>query len=385
MQSIGSAMEATSTTLDVPLLDLGATNGPLIPRLVRRFQELMERGDFANGAAVGGFEQRFAEYCGSAHCIGMASGLDALRLGLAASRLEPGAGVVVPAATFAATVEAVVQLGARPVVVDVSESDYNLDVDLARSASGGHVTHLLPVHLYGQLADMREIARLAQEHGLQVIEDACQAHGAVRDGTRHGERALAAAFSFYPAKNLGAMGDAGALVTDDEQIARHARALREHGETRKYHHEHVGYTARLDTIQAIVLLEKLPYLDEWNRQRRAAAAFYNRELASPDGLRLPPVPHGSEPTWHLYVVRTSQPGALAGFLRERGIQTGRHYPQPPHLAPAFRHLGYAPGDFPVAEALSREALSLPLFPGITQAQLEWVCTSVRDYFAQAKA
>jgi len=176
------------------------------------------------------------------------------------------------------------------------------------------------------------------------------------------------------------MGDAGALVTDDAELAAHARALRVHGETSKYHHEHVGYTARLDTIQAVVLLEKLPLLDDWNRQRRDVARFYGKALSQIDDLRLPPVPEGSEPVWHLYVVRTSRPELLAAFLADRGIQTARHYPQPPHLAPAYRHLGFGPGDFPVAEALAREGLSLPLYPGISTAQLEWVCEAIHDYF-----
>jgi len=176
------------------------------------------------------------------------------------------------------------------------------------------------------------------------------------------------------------MGDAGALVTDDEELASRARALRVHGETRKYHHEYVGYTARLDTVQAIVLLEKLALLDEWNSQRQVAARFYRGALSGLEPLRLPPEPDGSEPVWHLYVVRTREPERLREFLGDRGIQTARHYPEPPHLAPAYRHLGFASGDFPVAEALSREGLSLPLYPGITTAQLEWVCDAVVDYF-----
>jgi dTDP-4-amino-4,6-dideoxygalactose transaminase len=230
------------------------------------------------------------------------------------------------------------------------------------------------------MADMRALHRIAEHQGLAIIEDACQAHGASRDRLTAGQRGLAAAFSFYPAKNLGAMGDAGALVTDDDELASRARALRVHGETRKYHHEYVGYTARLDTIQAIVLEEKLPLLKEWNQQRRAGARFYSEHLAGIEGLRLPTTQAGSEPVWHLYVVRVSDPDGLAGFLRERGIQTGRHYPEPVHLSPAYRDLGFARGDFPIAEALAREALSLPLYPGISERQLGLVCESVRDYF-----
>jgi dTDP-4-amino-4,6-dideoxygalactose transaminase len=347
--------------------------------VLERIGQTIDRGDFANGDAVAEFEDRFAEYCGAAQCIGVASGLDALRLSLIASDLEPGAGVVVPAGTFAATFEAVVQAGGTPVVVDVAEEDYAMDISGLRSAAAG-ATHLLPVHLYGQMADMRSLSELAVTHRLQTIEDACQAHGARRDGLGPGRAALAAAFSFYPAKNLGAMGDAGALVTDDGVHAERVRALRVHGETRKYHHDRIGYTARLDTFQAIVLLEKLPFLDEWNGQRRQAARYYEHALSGVDGLVLPRTAVGSEPVWHVYVIRCDEPERLAAFLAERGIGSARHYPQPLHLAPAYRHLGYAPGDFPVAEALSREALSLPLYPGITEAQLEHVCTAIREYF-----
>lgn len=349
-------------------------------QVLDRIAETIDRGDFLNGEAVVEFEQRFADYCGLRHCVGVSSGLDGLRLSLIASGLAPGAGVIVPAATFAATFEAVIQAGGTPVVVDVAEADYDLDVGQTERAAASGATHILPVHLYGQMADMRRLSRVADEQGLQIVEDACQAHGARRDGFTPGRASRAAVFSFYPAKNLGAMGDAGALVTDDEELAAHARALRVHGETRKYHHEHVGYTARLDTIQAIVLLEKLSLLDEWNQQRRDAARFYTHALARIDHLGLPPVPEGSDPVWHLYVVRTPQPELLAAFLAERGIHTARHYPEPPHLAPAYRCLGFTSGDFPVAEALAREALSLPLYPGISEGQLEWVCEAIHDYF-----
>jgi dTDP-4-amino-4,6-dideoxygalactose transaminase len=365
----------------VPFVDLGPANNAVKDRVLDGIATAVERGDFTNGRAVDWFERRFADYCGRDYCIGVSSGLDALRLSLVASGLERDAGVIVPASTFAATLEAVIQAGGRPVIVDISESDYNLDIAKTKRAAIDGATHILPVHLYGQMADMRELLIIAAARGLEIIEDACQAHGAQRDGLAAGSVGRAAAFSFYPTKNLGAMGDAGALVTNDERLATHARALRVHGETRKYHHEYVGYTARLDTIQAIVLLEKLPLLETWNSQRRAAAQFYTEALATEGDLRLPSQPEGSDPVWHLYVVRTSNPEGLAAFLAERGIQTGRHYPEPPHLTPAYRSLGCGPGDFPVAEALAREGLSLPLYPGVTEEQLAWVCDAVREYFA----
>jgi dTDP-4-amino-4,6-dideoxygalactose transaminase len=361
-------------------VDLGPASAAVKREVLERVGQTIDRGDFANGAPVAEFEERFADYCGVGQCVGVSSGLDAIRLALAASELDPGAGVIVPAATFAATFEAVLQAGGIPVVVDVSDADYNLDVAGTEAAASG-ATHILPVHLYGQMADMRELARIAGSQRLQIIEDACQSHGARRDGLEAGHASRAAAFSFYPAKNLGAMGDAGALVTDDADLAVRVRALRVHGETTKYHHEYVGYTARLDTIQAIVLLAKLPLLDDWNRQRRDAARYYTEALSGLDDLTLPQVADGSEPVWHLYVVRTGRPVLLARFLADRGIQSARHYPEPPHVAPAYRSLGFAPGDFPVAEALSRECLSLPLFPGITEEQLEAVCGAVRSYMS----
>ena len=368
--------------LRVPFVDLGTVNSVVKQRILEAISQTIDRNDFTNGEAVAEFERRFADHSGRRHCVAVSSGLDALRLSLVGSRLAPGAGVIVPAMTFAATFEAVIQAGGTPIVVDVADVDYNLDVGQTERVAGRDATHILPVHLYGQMADMRRLSSVAERHGLQIVEDACQAHGARHDGLAAGSVGRAAAFSFYPTKNLGAMGDAGALVTDDRALAEHALALRVHGETRKYHHDYIGYTARLDTIQAIVLLEKLPLLEEWNRQRRAAARFYTDALAELErlGLRLPRERAGSDSVWHLYVVRTSNPQELAAFLGDRGIQTGRHYPEPPHLTPAYRNLGFGPGDFPVAEALAREGLSLPLYPGISEPQLEWVCEAVQNYF-----
>ncbi|HLE99499.1 MAG TPA: DegT/DnrJ/EryC1/StrS family aminotransferase [Gaiellaceae bacterium] len=374
-------MRSAPRACTVPFVDLQPSNHVVRERILHRIGELIDRGDFTAGEAVAEFEQQFADYQRRRHCVGVASGTDALRLSLLASGLAPGGGVVVPASTFAATVEAVIQAGGAPILVDVDVDDYTIDVGQAgRAAAGDGATHVIPVHLYGQMADMRRLASLADAHGLQIVEDACQAHGARRDGWLAGSIGQAAAFSFYPSKNLGAMGDAGAIVTDDEELAARARSLRAHGERRKYYHEQIGYTARLDTLQAVVLIEKLPLLEEWNRQRRAAADFYARALSGLEPLHLPVEREGSESVWHLYVVLTADPEELAEHLRERGVQTGRHYPVPVHLAPAFRDLGFAPGDFPVAETLAREGLSLPLYPGITESQLEWVCEAVHDYF-----
>ena len=351
-------------------------------RILAGFERLIDTGTFANGPEVSDFERTFAEYCGVEFCVGVASGLDALRLALIAAGIEIGDEVIVPAQTFVATYEAVTQVGGRPVVVDVSELDYGLDADAVEAAITDRTRFLLPVHLYGQMADMERLAAIAARHGTLVLEDACQAHGAERGGRPAGTVGVAGAFSFYPAKNLGAFGDAGALVTSDPELARRVRALREHGQTAKYVHDLEGYTSRLDTLQALVLLHKLPLLDRWNDERRIAARFYSDALEGVGDLLLPPVAPGSDPVWHLYVVRTADPGALAAFLRGRGIATGRHYPQPPHLSPAYARLGYSEGAFPVAEALSREALSLPIFPGIGEEQLAAVVDAVHDFFAR---
>jgi dTDP-4-amino-4,6-dideoxygalactose transaminase len=367
--------------LRVPFVDLRPVNLPLRDEILGAFGALLERGNFVHGAEIAAFEAAFAGFCGTRHCVGTASGLDALRLGLLATGLEPGDEVLVPANTFVASFEAVTQAGGVPVAVDVSEADYNIDTRLAGEAVGAKTRFLLPVHLYGQMADMRSLQELAASRGLRIVEDACQAHGAERDGIRAGTAGAAAAFSFYPAKNLGAAGDAGALVTDDAQVEAVTRALREHGEVEKYRSAYPGYTARLDSLQAIVLARKLPLLEDWNGQRARVAAFYDSALAGVGDLRLPSVPAGSSPVWHLYVVRTGRREALRGFLAEQGVATGRHYPEPAHLSAAYSWIADGRGSFPVAEALADELLSLPIYPGISDEQLELVASAVRAFFA----
>jgi dTDP-4-amino-4,6-dideoxygalactose transaminase len=368
------------TAVPVPFLDLLPSHAAIAEDVLGDVAELIGSSAFTNGPQVGAFEEAFAAYCAAPACVGVGNGLDALRLGLLAGGLEPGDEVVVPAQTFVATLEAVTPAGGRPVIAAVGEADYCLDPEAAAAAVGPRTRFLLPVHLYGQAADLRRLGGLADRHGLGLLEDACQAHGAVRDGVRVGAGPGAAAFSFYPGKNLGAMGDAGALVVQDEALAARVRMLREHGQSAKYRHDVEGYTSRLDTIQAAVLLRKLPLLDGWNTQRRLAAAFYSARLDGVGDLVLPPVAVGSEPVWHLYVVRTADPEALGAFLAACGVASGRHYPQPPHLTGAYAQLMYRRGAFPVAEALAAECLSLPIFPGIGDEQLEAVADAVEGYF-----
>lgn len=373
-------MSAVSAAVRVPLLDLSASHRYLRDDLLAALEELIDSGAFTNGPEVADFEALFAQYCGVKHCVGVASGLDALRLALAAIEPEPGEEAILPANTFVATAEAVVQAGLVPVFADVSESDYNLDPDAATDAVTARTRVVVPVHLYGQMANMVRVLADAESHRLDVVEDACQAHGAQRDGLGAGAGGRAGAFSFYPAKNLGAFGDAGALVTWDERLTARVRALREHGQTTKHRHEAVGYTARLDTLQAVVLLRKLPLLSAWTEERRAIADAYSEALTGVGDLRLPPVPPGSKPVWHLYEIRTRRADELAAFLAERGIETGRHYPTPVHLTPAFAHLGHGPGTFPVSEALALELVSLPIYPGLGDDRLDIVVTAIREFF-----
>ncbi len=364
----------------MPFLDLAASSAEVREVVLRDIAEVVESGAFANGPQIAMFEDSFATYCAIRHCVGTASGLDALRFALLAAGIERGDEVIVPANTFVATFEAVTQAGGVPVPVDVSLEDLNMNVEAAEAAVGNGTRFLLPVHLYGQMADVFALRELAARHGLMLVEDACQAHGSERDGFRAGTAGVASAFSFYPGKNLGAFGDAGALVTANEDIAARTRMLREHGQSSKYHHEVQGWTSRLDTIQAVVLLHKLSRLDDWNRQRREAAAFYLAALAGVGDLELPPVLSSSEPVWHLFVVQTERREALAEYLATRGIQTGRHYPQPAHLSGAYASLGYPTGSFPVTERLAERVLSLPIFPGITELQLEYVVASLEAFF-----
>jgi dTDP-4-amino-4,6-dideoxygalactose transaminase len=310
----------------------------------------------------------------------MGSGLDALRLALLAAGIESGDEVIVPASTFVATLESVTQAGGRPVVVDVGESDWNIDPAAVEAAVTPQTRFIMPVHLYGQMADMRALDEVASRHGLRIVEDACQAHGAERDGLRAGAVGVANAFSFYPGKNLGAFGDGGALVTNDAEVATMARALREHGQMAKYQHVVEGYTSRLDTIQAIVLLAKLELLDEANRQRTETASYYLEHLAGVGDLELPPVAEASSPVWHLFAVRTQDPTALGEFCKAAGIATSRHYPDPVHLTDAYAWLGYGPGDFPVAERHCSRGVSLPMFPGMSTEQADAVVGTVRAYF-----
>jgi len=385
----------------VPFLDLVAPHRELEERLVAAFRQALRTATFVAGPEVEGFEREFAAFCGARYCVGVANGTDAVRFALMASGVGPGDAVVTVSHTFIATVEAISQAGAATEFVDIDERTYcmgpeALDSYLARCArepatgrplgkrTGLPIKAVLPVHLYGQVADMDAIASIASEYGLLVIEDACQAHGAEyrsRDGgwRRAGTFGKAAAFSFYPGKNLGACGEGGAVTTADEQVAQKIRMLREHGQARKYYHDVEGCNGRLHAIQAAFLRIKLSRLDGWNAERRAAAARYADLLGSMPGLVVPFAARNSYPVYHLYVIRTKDRDALGGHLKAHGIMTGLHYPLPLHLQGCYRDWGYAAGSLPVTERVAREVLSLPMFPALTGEQQQRVADAIGDF------
>lgn len=364
----------------VPFVDLAPSHVALKAGLMADLGALIDSGALVAGPAVGQFELEFATRCGRRYCVGVSSGTDALLLALIAAGVEPGDRVVVPAFCFVATAEAVVHAGACPVPADISEFDLCLDFSAAQSALGDDARALVAVDLFGQVADAAALEELADARGAALIEHADGALGALRDGRVAGSAGRAAAFSFFPTNGLGALGGAGACVTEDGDLAERVRTLADHGRPPRGEHELVGYEAGLDTVQALALTHKLPHLESWNRERRAAAAILSSGLEGVGDLRLPPVPPDSEPVWQRYVVRTADPAGLAEHLATRAVGSGRHYSRPLHLQESFSHLGYGPGDFPVAEALAREALSLPIFAGISPSQLHAVVDAVRSFF-----
>lgn len=355
--------------MNIPFLDLRASYLELKSQIDAAVQGILDSGWYILGPEVESFEQEYAAYCETEHCIGVANGLDALHLALRAMGVGPGDEVIVPSNTYIATWLAVSQCGATPVPVEPLESTYNIDPGLIEAAITARTKVILPVHLYGQPADLDPILALARNHGLLVLEDAAQAHGARYQGKRIGGHGDAVAWSFYPGKNLGALGDGGAVTTNNPEIADKIRVLRNYGSREKYVNEVQGYNSRLDPVQAAVLRVKLKYLDEWNARRKVIAARYNAELANA-GLVLPQVLDGAEPVWHLYVIQHPQRDALQKTLTEAGIGTLIHYPIPPHLQRAYREACFAEGQFPIAERLAREVLSLPMGPHLCVGELD---------------
>jgi dTDP-4-amino-4,6-dideoxygalactose transaminase len=392
----------------IPFLDLITCHRELEEELLQVLRDAIRSASFIGGPQLEAFEREFAAYCGTTHCVGASSGTDALRFALMACGVGPGDAVLTVAHTFIATVEAISQSGAETEFVDIDERTYTMSPSALEKYLDGcpkdprtgrpvglrtskPIKAIVPVQLYGQVADMDAIGKLAERQGLVVIEDACQAHGAEYFSKGRWRRAgaigKAAAFSFYPGKNLGACGEAGAVTTDDPEVARKVKMLSDHGQAQKYHHELEGYNGRLDAVQAAILRIKLRYLDNWNVQRRAAAERYNDLLSSVMGNLECLVP--CEPAWtrgvyHLYVIRTKQRDALAQHLKAEGIQTGLHYPLPVHLQKCYVDWGYTRGSLPVTERVAAEILSLPMFPGLTAVQQERVSAEI-DTFGRVEA
>ncbi|MDQ3757840.1 MAG: DegT/DnrJ/EryC1/StrS family aminotransferase [Actinomycetota bacterium] len=361
----------------MPLVDLKAQHEQVRDEVQRGWEAVLSRTAFVLGDEVGEFEQAFADFSGVRHCIGVANGTDALELALRAAGIGLGDEVIVPANTFIASALAVARAGATPVLVDVDPDTHLLDLDRAADAVSPRTRAVMPVHLYGQVAPMAEVQALAHAHDLVVVEDAAQAQGARRSGRTAGGFGLVAGTSFYPGKNLGAYGDAGAVLTDDDAIAGRIRALRNYGSEVKYHHPETGFNSRLDTLQAVVLSAKLRRLAGWNEQRRQAAARYDELLADLEEVARPVTLEGNEHVWHLYVVRVPDRDRVLASLHDAGVGAGIHYPVPVHLQGAFAHLGQGPGSFPVTEQAAAEILSLPMYAEITPEQQQQVVDALR--------
>jgi dTDP-4-amino-4,6-dideoxygalactose transaminase len=374
--------------MTVPFVDLQAQYRTIRAEVDEAVRRVLDSSAFILGREVEAFERAFADYVGARECVGVSNGTAAIQLALQACGVGAGDEVLVPANTFFATAEAVSTAGATPVFVDCDPATYNIDAGKIESAVTERTRAIIPVHLYGQPADLDAVFEVAERHGLIVVEDAAQAHGARYKGERVGARGRAGCFSFYPGKNLGAYGEGGAVVTDDAEVARRVRMLRDHGSEQKYRHELIGYNFRLEGIQGAVLGVKLKYLDGWNAARRAHAARYRERLAPLEdagALTLPRESADAEHVYHLFVVQTDARDALQRYLSSAGVQTGIHYPVPVHLQPAYAPLKHKEGDFPNAESQARRVLSLPMFAELTEYQIKYVADAVSDFYAETSA
>jgi dTDP-4-amino-4,6-dideoxygalactose transaminase len=367
--------------IKVPFLDLWSQHLPLMSEFNQAIHEVIEASAFAGGRFVTAFEQDFAAYCNIPHAIGVGSGTEALWLSLLACGVGSGDEVITVPSTFMATAEAITHCGARPVFVDVDECTYTMNPDALKHALTTRTKAIIPVHLFGQPADMDPILDFARKHGLYVIEDGCQAHGATYKGRRVGTFGDTACFSFYPGKNLGAFGEAGAIVTSNAQLNEKIKVLRDHGQERKYFHSMVGWNCRMDGIQAAVLRIKLRRLDIGNQRRRSHAAHYDDGLRRIEGIVTPIEASYARHVYHIYAIRVENRDEVIKYLTDQGIGTGIHYPVPVHLQEAYQSLGYNRGTFPVAERCAGEFLSLPMYPELTYAQVEQVIQSVKEAVA----
>lgn len=365
--------------MSIPLVDLKAQYAAIKPEIDAAMQRVVNNTSFILGKEVGEFEKNFAAFSRVQHCIGTDSGTAALHLALLLCDVKPGDEVITTTHTFIATAEVISVIGAKPVFVDIDPRTYNIDPHLIERAITPRSKAIIPVHLYGQPAEMDPILDLARKHNLKIIEDAAQAHGAEYRGRRAGTLGDLACFSFYPGKNLGAYGDAGALVTNNAELAERARMLRDHGRREKYTHQIVGYGYRLDALQAAILGAKLPHLEQGNARRRAIADYYTERLTNL-GIVTPYVPPHITPVYHIYCIRAKNRDGLQNHLKARGIEAGIHYPIPLHLQPVYQNLGYKLGDFPHAEQAANEILSLPMYPEMTNTLVNQVVDAVREFY-----
>lgn len=363
----------------VPFVDLKTQYQSIAGEIDQAMAAVVVNADFVLGRDVGLFEQEFADYCEAKYAVGLDSGLSALELALRAYGIGEGDEVITVSHTFIATVSAISCTGARPVLVDINRDTYNIDTSQIENAITSQTKAIIPVHLYGQPAEMDKILGIARDRNLLVIEDACQAHGALYKGRRVGALGDAGCFSFYPGKNLGAFGDGGMLVTNDAAIAERVRMLRNYGQREKYHHVFKAYNRRLDSLQAAVLRVKLGYLEEWNASRQRAARLYDELLKDVDGVTTPRLIPDASHVHHLYVIQHPQRDALMSYLREHGISPNLHYPLPVHLQPCYEDLGLQRGSLPVTEQVASTVLSLPMYPEITAEQIQHVCNHIESF------
>jgi dTDP-4-amino-4,6-dideoxygalactose transaminase len=363
--------------MNIPLVDLKTQYTSLADEMNRAVISVMESTQFILGDEVKKFEEEFAKFCGTAHSVGVANGTDAIQMACRALDISAGDEVIVPANTFVATLIGAQQAGARPVLVDCRESDFLINPDLIERAITPRTKAIIPVHLYGQCADMDAILAIAKKHKLFVIEDAAQAHGAKLNGKSAGSFGEIGCFSFYPGKNLGAYGDGGACTTNSAAHYEKLRLVRNWGSVRKYHHDVFGINSRLDTMQAAILRVKLKHLARWNEQRREKALYYDEKLHGVKKVILPGVRLGCEHVFHLYVIRVAERDRVLAQLNQNGVGAGIHYPIPTHLSPAFKDLGFGKGTFPVTEKLAGEILSLPLYPELTRDQMDVVISALK--------
>ena len=364
--------------MKVPFLDLKLQYDSIREEIDTAIHQVLEKTAFAGGPFVENFENHYADFCDTEHAIGVSSGTSAIWLALLAMDIGPGDEVITVPNTFIATVEAISFTGATPVFVDIDEATYTMNPEKLEAAITPKTRAVIPVHLYGQMADMDPITAIAKKHGLKVIEDAAQAQGARYKGRRAGSTGDAGCFSFYPGKNLGAFGEAGAVVTDQAEIADKIRMIQDHGQSSKYHHDCIGWNGRMDGIQGAVLDVKLKYIDQWNQKRREHAATYSQHLSSLESVRTPFVPDQVDPIFHVYAVRIQNRDKVLEAMKEAGVACGIHYPVPVHRTQAYRHLNLESGTFPVSETIANELLSLPMFPELTSEQIAYTADTLQQ-------